>query len=91
MPPSITIAPNEQVDVEAGKDLTLTCNASGVPQPNIAWSKDGVTLNQLSGTGYQLHLVKVKREDAGSYRCTASNGYGSDATSVSIVDIKCKS
>lgn len=31
----------------------------------------------------------MKREDVGSYRCTASNGYGDDATSVSIVGVRC--
>ena len=41
-------------------------------------------------TGYQLYLFDVKLEDVGSYRCTASNGYGDNVTSVSIVGIRCK-
>ena len=90
MPPSITVAPVRKANIEVEKDLMLTCNSSGDPHPNITWTKDGVPVNQFNASGYRLHLVKVQREDAGSYRCTASNGYGQDATNVSIVDIKSK-
>ncbi|KAL9964729.1 hypothetical protein ACROYT_G028409 [Oculina patagonica] len=87
-PPRITTSPVRKADIEVGKDLTLTCNASGDPHPNITWTKDGVPVNQFNVSGPLLHLVNVQRKDAGSYRCTASNGYGDDATSVSIVNIK---
>lgn len=87
-PPSITNAPIERVHVEAGKDLTLTCNASGDPQPNITWTKDGVPMSFSSDAFHQFRLTDVQSEDSGSYKCTASNGYGSDATSVSRVDVK---
>ena len=90
MPPSLPVAPVRMTDIEVGKDLTLTCNASGDPHPNITWTKDGVAVNQFNASGYLLHLVNVQRKDAGSYRCTASNGYGNDATSVSIVNVNCK-
>ena len=90
VPPKITFAPARKPLLTVGQNYTLRCNASGDPQPKIYWTKDGTPGNQLNVTGYQLHLVKVNREDAGSYRCTASNGYGSDATSVSIVGIRCK-
>lgn len=87
-PPSITNAPIERVHVEAGKDLTLTCNASGDPQPNITWTKDGVPMSLSSNAFHQFRLTDVQSEDSGSYKCTASNGYGSDATTVSRVDVK---
>ena len=90
MPPKITTTPTRKPLLTIGQNYTLTCNASGDPHPKINWTKDGTPGNQLNVTGYQLHLVHVKREDAGSYRCTASNGYGDDATSVSIVGIRCK-
>ena len=70
--------------------MTLTCNASGDPHPRITWTKDGVPGSLFSASGYLLHLVDVQREDAGSYICTASNGYGDDATSVSVVNVKCE-
>lgn len=89
-PPSITNAPIERVHVEVGKDLTLTCNASGDPQPNITWTKDGVPMSFSSDAFHQFRLTDVQSEDSGSYKCTASNGYGSDATTVSRVDVKCE-
>ena len=72
------------------KNHALTCNASGEPLPNITWAKDGIPVDKFNVIGYQLHLMNVKREDVGSYRCTASNGYGDDAASVSIVGIRYK-
>jgi len=87
-PPSITDVPDGKADVEVGKDLTLTCKASGDPHPHITWTKDGVPGSQFNASGYLLHLVKVQKKDAGSYICTASNGYGDDATSVSVVNVK---
>ena len=90
VPPKITIAPAQEPQLSIGQNYTLRCNASGDPHPNITWTKDGVPVNQFNASGYLLHLVNLQRKDAGSYRCTASNGYGDDATSVSIVSIKCK-
>ena len=88
VPPKITIEREPQLAI--GENYTLKCNASGDPHPNITWTKDGVPVNQFNASGYFLRLVNVQRKDAGSYRCTASNGYGKDAISFSIVGIKCK-
>ncbi|XP_078380217.1 uncharacterized protein LOC144663159 [Oculina patagonica] len=88
VPPKLTIVPVREPQLSIGQNYTLTCNASGDPHPIITWTKDGVPANQFNVCGYLLHLVNVQRKDAGSYRCTASNGYGDDATSVSIVNIK---
>ena len=70
--------------------MTLTCEASGDPLPNITWTREGATTNQLDNvTGPSLHLVIVQLKDAGSYRCTANNGYGI-VTRVASVSIICK-
>ena len=87
----ITVAPVRVSVLNRGQTYTLKCNASGDPRPKITWTKDGVPVNQFNVSGYFLHLVNVQRKDAGSYRCTASNGYGKNATSVSIVGIFCTS
>ena len=89
-PPRITGAPDGMANVEIRKDLTLTCNASGDPHPRITWTKDGVPGSLFNASGHLLHLVNIQKEDAGSYICTASNGYGDDATSVSVVEVKCE-
>lgn len=67
----------------------MSCNASGDPVPKITWTKDGLPQNQFNASGSKLHLVNVQENDIGSYRCTASNGYGEDATGVSKVAMKC--
>ncbi|KAJ7371589.1 hypothetical protein OS493_024265 [Desmophyllum pertusum] len=82
--------PERKPLVVVGQNLTLRCNASGAdPRPNITWTKDGIPGNQFNVSGGLLNLVRVQRKDLGSYRCTASNGYGSNATSVSIVSMQC--
>ena len=78
------------VDTEAGKNVTLTCNASGDPLPSITWTKIGVAHDQFNFTGHKLHILNVKRTDVGLYRCTANNGFGREATRVSVVNINCK-
>ena len=90
VPPRIVVTPVMQVDIEVGKDLTLVCHATGYPKPAIMWTKDSVSKKVFNDSGPFLNLVKVQRKNAGSYRCTASNGYGINVTSVSIVNIKCK-
>ena len=72
--------------------MTLTCEASGDPLPNITWTKEGATTNQLDNvTGPSFHLVMVSLNNAGSYRCTAENGYGTGrVTAVASVSVICK-
>ena len=90
VPPTITVLPVRQSIATVGKNLTLICNASGDPTPNITWTKEGKTAPQFNVSGHKLHLVDVKREDFGSYKCTADNGYGTPATSLAVVNVKCK-
>ncbi len=89
MPPKITKVPTREPRLNIGEDKNLTCSASGDPRPNITWTKDGTPMNEFNVSGPVLQLVNVQRNNSGSYRCTASNGYGDDATSVSIVGIIC--
>ncbi|KAL9964710.1 hypothetical protein ACROYT_G028387 [Oculina patagonica] len=89
VPPKITKVPTREPRLNIGEDKNLTCSASGDPRPNITWTKDGTPMNEFNVSGPVLQLVNVQRNNSGSYRCTASNGYGDDATSVSIVGIIC--
>ena len=90
VPPRMTVLPARQSRITLGKNFTLTCNASGDPTPNITWRKEGLTAAQFNVSGHKLSLVNVKREDVGSYKCTADNGYGTPATSLAVVDVKCE-
>jgi len=94
VPPKITVAPTReaQLNIRSSfvQNYTLRCNASGDPHPHITWTKAGVPASQFNVSGYLLHLVDVQQEDAGSYICTASNGFGDNATAIGIVNIRCK-
>ncbi|XP_074634703.1 uncharacterized protein LOC141893218 [Acropora palmata] len=88
VPPKITTKPLNTRS-EIGANVTLTCEASGDPLPNITWTREGATTNQLDNvTGPSFDLVAVRLIDAGSYRCTAENGYGT-VTEVASVSIIC--
>ena len=94
MPPKITTSPTHEVQLSLSsssvQNYTLKCNASGDPHPSITWTKDGVPASQFNASGFFLYLVNVQREDAGSYICTASNGFGDNVTATGIVNIRCK-
>ncbi|XP_044180162.1 protein sax-3-like isoform X1 [Acropora millepora] len=90
VPPKITRKPLNTRS-EIGANVTLTCEAAGDPLPNITWTREGATTNQLHNvTGPDFHLVTILLKDAGSYRCTAENGYGT-VTTVASVSIICTS
>lgn len=88
MPPKITF--DSITYVEAGENITLSCNATGDPLPKISWTKDGIPHNQFNTSGSTLRLVNIQEKEIGSYRCTASNGYGQDASVVNKVIMKCR-
>lgn len=88
VPPEITDPPEPKPLLATRENHTLTCNASGDLLLKISWTEDGVPVDRFNVRGYQLYLLSAKLEDVGSYGCKASNGYGDNATSVSIVDIR---
>lgn len=63
-----------------GETLELECIAEGLPTPNILWQKDGgelpksVSFHNFNKT---LKISEVTEADAGNYRCTGNNSYGS--------------
>ena len=75
------------ISLNESKRLQLFCNATGVPEPTIHWSKDG---KDLRYTGERLSIYPVKYTDRGSYLCTADNGIPPNASALTIVTIYCK-
>ena len=88
----IVIAPPNS-EVSEGNTIVLTCVAFGVPNPDISWTANGVTLsNESRITVYSelveeggvmfvssmLEICSVGVDDAGRYSCMASYGERND-------------
>ncbi|XP_025831958.1 neurotrimin-like isoform X2 [Agrilus planipennis] len=82
VPPNIDDSQSStDVIVREGANETLTCKATGSPQPTVKWKRDDnskITINRtltvLEWEGESLELTKISRLDMGAYLCIASNG-----------------
>ena len=53
--------------------LQFNCSLSGIPTPEVLWTKNGVNLGNLN----TLTIRQAKFEDSGEYTCSANNFLGS--------------
>ena len=78
--------------MKEGDNITLTCSASGKPNPVITWTMFGSS-EVVSNTS-SLYIVNVSRpgtpDNMIQYQCTASNGVGTPATATINVTVHCK-
>ena len=86
----------QNVTTKEGDNVTLSCNATGNPNPTILWTKDGSPMSSnsrisLSADNKQLTVTYVSRTDSGEYRCIAENSIGNVTSIVSTVNVQCKS
>ena len=94
MPPGIANVSNDRVVCE-GSLVTLSCNATGKPTPNITWRKvedngtDGAALFPVVEGKHLLN--NIQRSANGTYRCTADNGVGVPVNRTVSVKVECKS
>ena len=72
-------------NVTEDDNLTLTCTASGIPQPKVSWIKP----NGQSVAGHVLQFVNINRSEDGEYKCEANNECG-NATEMATIDVQCK-
>ncbi|KAM3875993.1 hemicentin-1 [Diretmus argenteus] len=81
VPPSIADEATELV-VTRLSPVVIGCTASGVPEPTLHWSKDGMKLSQ-HGQGYSIlpsgpvEITSAELSHAGRYSCVAKNAAGS--------------
>jgi len=97
-PSRITEAPRS-VKVLDNSVLSLVCQASGNPQPEISWSRGGRRIQPASvkrytikgitgGGGSVLRIQPVKaRRDEGFIECVANNGVSQPATATASVHV----
>ncbi len=70
-----------------GRNITLVCTPpSGYPEPTIDWYYDGNQLSQSDpGVEFKkdkkrLVLLNLASNDAGLYRCEATNVFGTESS-----------
>ncbi|XP_017882277.1 neurotrimin-like isoform X2 [Ceratina calcarata] len=80
VPPSIiTKETSTDMVVREGSNVTLTCKATGYPEPYVMWRReDGKKINYNGESvdfvdGEVLHIIKISRLHMGTYMCIASN------------------
>lgn len=86
VPPSIEASPGTVASL-VGSRVSLQCDSSGIPKPEVRWEKDGVGIsdrNYVINHSGSLFFAAVKMEDGGDYRCTASNEAGSVSRNVTL-------
>ena len=83
VPSEIEAMQNQNVTED--DNLTLTCTASGMPQPKVSWIKP----NGQSVAGHVLQFLNINRSEDGEYKCEASNECG-NATEMATIDVQCK-
>ena len=68
------------------RNKSLICNASGTPQPTVFW------INVASGqrtNSSVLEFTNINRNEAGKYRCEASNDCGSAVEAINVT-VRCE-
>uniref|UniRef100_I3K0N8 Peroxidasin n=1 Tax=Oreochromis niloticus TaxID=8128 RepID=I3K0N8_ORENI len=86
--PQFTVAPQDQLALE-GHTVDFPCEATGYPQPVIAWTRGGSPLPSdrrhvilPSGT---LRITRVAAHDEGQYECQAVSPVGTTRTAVQLM------
>ena len=90
--PELDYASNNQ-DVCEDSMVTLFCNATSKPAPNINWTRvweNGTDRVQLPVVGGSYVMSNIKRSSNGTYRCTAYNGVGDPVNRTLEVIVRCK-
>ena len=89
--PSFTKMPHD-IAIRTGTTARLECAATGHPNPQIAWQKDGGT-DFPAARERRMHVMPdddvffitdVKTDDMGVYSCTAQNSAGSVSANATL-------
>lgn len=87
--PYATLLP-DNVAVRVGEVIRLQCLAHGTPPLTYSWTRlDGRLPPRAVVNGGDLQINLATADDAGSYKCVASNSVGSSQV-VAKVTVRCE-
>ncbi|KAM4722858.1 hemicentin-1 [Rhinophrynus dorsalis] len=83
VPPTIQGPQEEYLDAIIQNSITFSCDAYGIPVPNLTWLKNGYQINltdslevQILSGGGKMKIARAQLSDKGTYTCLASNAEG---------------
>ena len=69
-----------------GVNRTLTCNVSGSPVLTVRWTE---VSSRSQSNGVKRYLTNISRNNAGEYKCEATNDCGNSSASTFLI-VLCK-
>ena len=91
-PATITNVSSDIKPLLEGTDLQVFCVASGRPIPDITWARifPSGSVSDVLHRNTTWDFKNISRTDAGTYRCTASNGVGNPVSRTLQVNVECE-
>ena len=87
VPPRLTSYSDNQT-VNEGSNLSLFCNATGKPAPNITWTR--VSEDEVLFVGNPWHIININRTSRGTYLCIADSGVSNPVNSAISINVLCE-
>lgn len=94
-PPQVFAHPQNQVQAEAGGNVSFGCHVLGDPEPQVSWLYEGYPINHtwlvveaeegLLDKWANISIYNVSDADVGLYTCVAKNILDSASVNVSLV------
>lgn len=97
-PPKLINQPNN-ITIDEGNKLVLSCSGTGSPIFNVTWYKDNQLItahftNYTDVTNYNrtgnLIIPAINASDDGIYTCILTNELGSVSSATSWINVQCK-
>ncbi|GBM75396.1 Hemicentin-1 [Araneus ventricosus] len=94
--PSRWINNIQDQDLKAGENITILCQANGLPLPKVAWRKKSETESektilveeqQQTAGASKLLLINTRPENSGYYECEANNNVGEPISRIINVNV----